>query len=109
VPTFTINDRLFFLGLAGHANCFKSGYEQMASYANMTERAFKFNSPVITMRSEGGERGVAIIPVNAVVTVVDGDITGTEKFVKVRYQDQTLYMFAKDLRERGEAVLKNFA
>jgi hypothetical protein len=98
-----------FLGLAGHANCFKSGYERIASRLNMTERAFKFNSPVITMRPEGDRRGVAIIPVNAVVTLVDGDITGNEKFVKVRYQDETLYMFTKDLRERGEAVLKNFA
>jgi hypothetical protein len=74
----------------------------------MAERAFKFNSPVITMRTDGDQRGVAIIPVNAVVTIVDGDITGTEKFVKVRYEGQTLYMFTKDLRERGDSVLKNF-
>jgi len=75
----------------------------------MTERAFKFNSPIITMRPEGDQRGVVIIPVNAVVAVVAGDINGREKFVKVRYQDQILNMFATDLRDRGEEVMKNSA
>jgi hypothetical protein len=75
----------------------------------MAERAFKFNSPVITMRSEGDQHGVVIIPVNAVVAVVAGDINGREKFVKVRYQDQILNMFVTDLRDRGEEVMKNSA
>jgi hypothetical protein len=70
----------------------------------MAERAFKFKSPVITMRPEGGPGGVVIIPAHAIVTVVEADITGTEKFVKIRYQDQTLNMFVTDLRSRGEPV-----
>ena len=70
----------------------------------MAERVFKFKSPVITMRSEGGQRGVVIIPANAIVTVVESDIRGTEKFVKIRYLDQTLNMFVTDLRSRGEPV-----
>ena len=74
------------------------------SALTMAERAFKFKSPVITMRSEGGQRGIVIIPANAIVTVVEAVITGTEKFVKVRYQDQTLNMFVTDLCSRGEPV-----
>ena len=69
----------------------------------MAEQAFRFRSPVITIRPEGGQRGVFIIPANAVVTVEE-DVTGGEKFVKVRYQDQILNMFVTDLRSRGEPM-----
>jgi hypothetical protein len=40
----------------------------------------------MTMRSEGGQRGVVVISANAIVTVVEAYITGTDSFVKIRYQ-----------------------
>ena len=70
----------------------------------MAERAFKFKSPVITMRAEGGQRGIVIIPANAIVTVVEPDSRSIENFVQVRYLDQTLKMFVTDLCSRGEPV-----
>ena len=53
------------------------------------------------MRAEGTQSGVFIIPANSVVTV-EGDVSGNEKFVEVRYNDQTLKMFVMDLLSRGE-------
>lgn len=53
------------------------------------------------MRAEETQSGVFIIPANSVVTV-EGDVSSNERFVKVRYQDQTLKMFVMDLLSRGE-------
>ena len=70
----------------------------------MPERAFKFKSPVITIPSEKGPHRIFIIHANAVVIIVEGDVSSGEKFVKVRYQDQILNVFVTDLRSRGELI-----
>lgn len=66
----------------------------------MVQPAFKFYTPAIAIRSEDAQRSLVTIPKNAVVTVVAGNIKGNG-FVKIRYVDQILEMFAKDLRPRG--------
>jgi hypothetical protein len=42
------------------------------------------------------------------VTVFDGDVEGYG-FVKIRYQNQVLDIFALDLRNRGERVFEQMA
>lgn len=67
----------------------------------MAERVVKLNTPTLAIQSENEHARVVTIPANAVVVIVDGDINGTG-FVKIRYMDQTLAMYAKDLRSRME-------
>ena len=52
---------------------------------------------------DGNKLDVFMIPANALVTVVDGDPNGNG-FVKVRFEDKDLSMFACDLRTRCERV-----
>lgn len=58
--------------------------------------------------AEGDHEIVVTIPANAMVFVVDGDTEGTG-FVRVRYRDKILSMFAVDLRNRGEQVREESA
>jgi hypothetical protein len=70
----------------------------------MPQRRFKLNTSTTAILNENSQRTMVTIPANAVVTLVDGDVEGNG-FVKVRYQDKILSMFAFDLRTRGERVL----
>ena len=70
----------------------------------MPQRMFKLNTSTTAILNENNQRTMVTIPANAVVTLVDGDAEGNG-FVKVRYQDKILSMFAFDLRTRGERVL----
>ena len=70
----------------------------------MPQRTFKLNTSTTAILNENNQRTMVTIPANAVVTLVDGDVEGNG-FVKVRYQDKILSMFAFDLRTRGERVL----
>ena len=67
----------------------------------MPERAFKLNTPTSAILEENDAPRVVTIPANAVVILVAGDTEGNG-FVKVRYRDQVLSVFAVDLRNRGE-------
>jgi hypothetical protein len=67
----------------------------------MAERVVKLNTPTLAIQSENEHPRIVTIPANAVVVIVDGDINGTG-FVKIRYMDQTLAIYAKDLRSRCE-------
>ena len=67
----------------------------------MPERAVKLNTPAMAVQSDNEHMSIVTIPANAVVVIVDGDISGNG-FVKIRYMDQTLSMYAKDLRSRTE-------
>jgi hypothetical protein len=50
---------------------------------------------------ENASRTMVTIPANAIVTLVEGDIDGNG-FVRVRYRERILDVFAVDLRTRGE-------
>ena len=64
---------------------------------------FKLKTSSTAILFENNQRTVITIPADALVTLVDGDAAGNG-FVKVRYQDKVLSMFAFDLRSRGERV-----
>jgi hypothetical protein len=64
-------------------------------------RTFKLNTPTSAILEENDAPRVVTVPANAVVTLVGGDTEGNG-FVKVRYRDQVLSVFAVDLRNRGE-------
>ena len=55
----------------------------------------------MAVQSDNEHLRVVTLPADAIVSIVDGDINGTG-FVKIRYKDQTLAMYAKDLRNRSE-------
>ena len=67
----------------------------------MPERAVKLNAPAMAVQSDNERMRIVTIPANAVFVIVDGDMDGSG-FVKIRYMDQTLAMYAKDLRSRTE-------
>ena len=70
-------------------------------FLKMAERLVKLITPTMAIRSDSDHMSVVTVPADAVVAIVDGDINGTG-FVKIRYFDQTLAMYAKDLRSRSE-------
>lgn len=67
----------------------------------MRERVVKLNMPTMAVQSDDEHLRVVTLPAEAIVSIVDGDIDGTG-FVKIRYMDQTLAMYAKDLRSQSE-------
>jgi hypothetical protein len=67
----------------------------------MAERVVKLNTPTMAVQSDNGHMRIITVPANAVVVIVAGDIHGSG-FVKIRYMDQTLAMYAKDLRSQSK-------
>jgi len=67
----------------------------------MPKRMFKLNTSTTAILNENNQPSVVTIPADALVTLVDGDPDGNG-FVKVRYRDKILSVFAVDLRTRGE-------
>jgi hypothetical protein len=67
----------------------------------MAERVVKLSAPTMAVQSDKEHLRIVTLPAEAMVSIVDGDINGTG-FVKIRYMDQTLAMYAKDLRNRSE-------
>jgi hypothetical protein len=67
----------------------------------MPERAVKLNTPTMASQSDNEHLRISTLPADAVVAIVDGDLDGTG-FVKIRYMDQTLAMYAKDVRNQSE-------
>jgi hypothetical protein len=74
----------------------------------MPQRMFKLNTCTMAILDENNQPSVVSIPANVVVTLVVGDANGNG-FVKVRYGEKTLSMFAIDLRTRGERVWRQSA
>lgn len=74
----------------------------------MQQRMFKLNTPTSAILNENNAPRVVAIPADAVVTLVEGDVEGNG-FVKVRYREQVLSMFALDLRTRGESAWEQSA
>jgi hypothetical protein len=70
-------------------------------FLKMAERLVKLITPTLAIRSDNEHISIVTVPADAVVAIVDGDINGTG-FVKIRYIDQTLAIYAKDLRSWGE-------
>lgn len=69
----------------------------------MSQRMFKLKTSTLAILDENNQLSVVSIPANAVVTAVVGDADGNG-FVKVRYGEKTLSMFAVDLCTRGERI-----
>ncbi len=63
----------------------------------MPRRTFRLNASTMAVLSENGQRTLVAIPAHAIVTVIVGDLNG-DGFVKVRYQNRILTVFADDLR-----------
>lgn len=74
----------------------------------MAQHAYKLTTATMGIFAEGDHEIVLTIPANAMVVLMDGDTEGTG-FVRVRYRDKILSMFAVDLRTRGEAVREESA
>jgi hypothetical protein len=72
----------------------------------MAERIVKLTTPTMAIQSDKEHLRVVTLPAEAMVAIVDGDINGTG-FVKIRYKDQTLAIYAKDLRSRSEDHLND--
>ena len=53
--------------------------------------------------NENNQRVTIIVPANALVTLVDGDLNGNG-FVRVHFEDKVVSMFAVDLRGHGERI-----
>ena len=64
---------------------------------------FKLETSTTATLHENDQRVVFTIPANALVTVVDGDPNGNG-FVRVRFEEKILSMFACDLRNNGVRV-----
>ena len=69
----------------------------------MPPRTFKLKTSTMAILNEYNQRTIVTIPANALVTLVDGDAEGNG-FVKIRFEDRVLSMFAFDLRSRGERI-----
>jgi hypothetical protein len=64
---------------------------------------FKLETSTTAILNECNQRTMVTIPANALVTLVDGDAEGNG-FVRVRFEDKVVSMFAFDLRTRGKRV-----
>ena len=58
--------------------------------------------------SDSSQRTIVTVPEHSMVTVFDGDVDGYG-FVKIRYKNQVLDVFALDLRNRGESIFEQSA
>jgi hypothetical protein len=74
----------------------------------MRQGIFRLNFSTMAILSDSSQRTVVTVPEHSMVTVFDGDVEGYG-FVKVRYRNQVLDIFALDLRNRGERVLVQMA
>ena len=62
----------------------------------------------MAVRSDNKHMSIVTVPADAIVVIVDGDIYGAG-FVKIRYKDQTLAMYAKDLRIQSDEDINDSA
>ena len=74
----------------------------------MQQSIFRLNASTMAILSDSSQRTIVTIPEQSTVTVFDGDVDGYG-FVKIRYRNQVLDIFALDLRNRGERVLEQVA
>ena len=70
----------------------------------MPQPSFKLSTSTIAILNENAQPRIVTIEANALVTLVDGDAEASG-FVRVRYEDTILSIFAVDLRSRGQRVL----
>ena len=75
----------------------------------MPQCTFKLNSPTLAIRLENDHRTIVTLPRDALVTLVDAGDIDVNGFVHVRFDNESLIMFAEDLRFRGERMLQQSA
>ena len=74
----------------------------------MRQGIFRLNFSTMAILSDSSQWTIVTIPEHSMVTVFEGDVDGYG-FVKIRYRNQVLDIFALDLRNRGERVLEQIA
>ena len=74
----------------------------------MRRRTFKLNASTMAILSDSSRPTIVTVPEHSMVTVFEGDVDGYG-FVKIRYQNQVLDIFALDLRNRGDRVFEQMA
>ena len=74
----------------------------------MRQSSFRLNTSTMAILSDSSRRTIVMVPEYSMVTVCDGDVEGYG-FVKIRYQNQLLDVFALDLRNRGERIVEEHA
>ena len=74
----------------------------------MAQHAYTLTTATMAILVESDHEIVVTVPANAMVVLVDGDTEGAG-FVRVRYRDKILSMFALDLRTRGERAREESA
>jgi len=87
---------------------YKTTFELIEEGRYMPQRMFKLNTCTMAILDENNQPSVVSIPANAVITLVVEDPDGNG-FVKVRYGEKTLSMFAVDLCRRGERMARQSA
>ncbi len=75
----------------------------------MPQYAYKITSPTMAILADGDHEVVVTIPANAIVVLVDGILDESNGFVRVRYRNEILSVFAVDLRNRGERAREESA
>ena len=75
----------------------------------MPQCTFKLSSPTLAIRLENDDRTIVTLPRNALVTLVDAGDIDVNGFVPVRFDNESLIMFAEDLRFRGQRTLQQSA
>jgi len=62
---------------------------------------YRINSPTMALFSEDGQKAAGIVPGGSVV-VIDEDLFQENKLVEVLWDGKKVFMFAQDVRSRGE-------
>ena len=71
----------------------------------MKGQSFRLKTPTLgILSSDHGHRRPGTIPMNAIVTVVDGPFDNSNRLVDVLWEEKTIMMFTQDLRDRGEMI-----
>ena len=74
----------------------------------MRQGIFRLNFSTMAILSDSSQRTIVTIPEHSMVTVFEGDVDGYG-FLKFRYKNQVLDVFALDFRNRGESIFEQSA
>ena len=69
----------------------------------MQVERYRIVATTFAFRSIDGRRITVQVPIDALVTLIDGPVDGN-RLVDVKWEGKKVRMFTIDLRERGEAV-----
>ena len=67
----------------------------------MAKQRFRLKTLLHAISDDGQHRTITDLPAGAILTAVQ-EITALDRLVEVRWQDQSVYVFAEDLRSRAD-------